>query len=261
MRVGILERLAAGEVILGDGSYVFTLEKRGYVKVGKFTPEAACEHPEAVRQLATEFARAGADVTQTFTYGTTEGMLAECKFTPLEINQSACDIAWSVASPWGSLVAGGISQTKAYTYGQDRDKAEVQREVRHNADILLKNKVDFIILEYFRNCEEMEWALECLADCGVPLLATMCIGPRGDPQGVSPGECAVRMAQAGAVAVGANCLFDPFINLEVMKMMKVSLDAANLKPYLMCQGSEPQTEEGMATVTSQSIPMPWSLAP
>jgi hypothetical protein len=29
----ILERLEAGEVIVGDGSYVNTMEKRGYVKV------------------------------------------------------------------------------------------------------------------------------------------------------------------------------------------------------------------------------------
>ena len=29
----VLDRLRAGEVIVGDGSYVFTLEKRGYVKV------------------------------------------------------------------------------------------------------------------------------------------------------------------------------------------------------------------------------------
>ena len=43
------------------------------VQAGKYTPEAACEHPEAVRQLALEFARAGGDVTQTFTYGSTEG--------------------------------------------------------------------------------------------------------------------------------------------------------------------------------------------
>ena len=68
-----MERLDAGEVVIGDGSYVFTLEKRGYVQAGKYTPEAACEHPEAVRQLALEFARAGGDVTQTFTYGSTEG--------------------------------------------------------------------------------------------------------------------------------------------------------------------------------------------
>lgn len=44
---GILERLDAGEVIIGDGGFVFALEKRGYVKAGPWTPEAAAEHPEA----------------------------------------------------------------------------------------------------------------------------------------------------------------------------------------------------------------------
>ena len=89
---GILERLDAGEVIIGDGSYVNTLEKRGYVKVeieveilsrasivveaaatntegqriyivfsllcvakaGNYTPESSVEHPQAVEQLAQE---------------------------------------------------------------------------------------------------------------------------------------------------------------------------------------------------------------
>ena len=43
---GILERLDAGEVILGDGSYVNTLEKRGYVKVG-VTEIFSFEHAHA----------------------------------------------------------------------------------------------------------------------------------------------------------------------------------------------------------------------
>ena len=43
---GILERLAEGPVI-GDGGFVFALEKRGYVKAGPWTPEASVEHPEA----------------------------------------------------------------------------------------------------------------------------------------------------------------------------------------------------------------------
>lgn len=48
MRVqGILERLDAGEIVVGDGGFVFALEKRGYVKAGPWTPEAAAEHPEA----------------------------------------------------------------------------------------------------------------------------------------------------------------------------------------------------------------------
>ena len=42
-----MERLDAGEVVIGDGGFVFALEKRGYVKAGPWTPEAAVEHPEA----------------------------------------------------------------------------------------------------------------------------------------------------------------------------------------------------------------------
>ena len=38
-----MSRLRRGEVILGDGSYVVTLEKRGYVKAGDWTPEASVE--------------------------------------------------------------------------------------------------------------------------------------------------------------------------------------------------------------------------
>merc|ERR1719369_436887 len=231
----IMDRLRKGEAIVGDGSYVFTLEKRGYVLAGKYTPEAACEHPDAVRQLAMEFARAGADVTQTFTYGSTEGMLEYCSFTPQQINQAACDIARQVAKEKNTLVAGGITQTKCYTYMEVKDKQLVQSEIRQNAEILLENNVDFIILEYFRNVEEMEWAIDCLKDCNKPLFASLCIGPRGDSAGVDPGECAVRMARAGADVVGANCLFDPFINLTVIKKMKKKLDEENISVSLMCQ--------------------------
>ena len=44
-----------------------------------------------------------------------------------------------------------------------------------------------------------------------------------------------RMSKAGADIVGANCLFDPWINLETVKKMKIALDAFNQKPYLMSQ--------------------------
>ena len=47
-------------------------------QAGCYTPESSVEHPEPVENLAEEFARAGADITQTFTYynldiGTPEG--------------------------------------------------------------------------------------------------------------------------------------------------------------------------------------------
>ena len=78
----------------------------------------------------------------------------------------------------------------------------MQKEILQNAEILIKNKVDFIILEvclifayllsinavqYFRNVEEIVWAIECLKNCNKPLFASLCIGPRGDSSGVDPG--------------------------------------------------------------------------
>ena len=39
-----------------------------YVQAHHWTTEASVEHPGAVRQLAIEFARAGADITQTYTF-------------------------------------------------------------------------------------------------------------------------------------------------------------------------------------------------
>ena len=48
----ILERLNAGEVIVGDGGMCHALEKRGYVKAGPWTPECTVEHPEAGERMA-----------------------------------------------------------------------------------------------------------------------------------------------------------------------------------------------------------------
>ena len=40
---------AAGgrEVVIGDGGFLYELEKRGYVKAGPWTPEASVQFPEA----------------------------------------------------------------------------------------------------------------------------------------------------------------------------------------------------------------------
>ena len=51
---GLLERLAEGPII-GDGGFVFALERRGYVKAGPWTPEAAVENPDAGNYIAYEF--------------------------------------------------------------------------------------------------------------------------------------------------------------------------------------------------------------
>lgn len=53
------------------------------------------------------------------------------------------------------------------------------------------------LFQYFEHVEEAVWAVQVLKESGKPVAATLCIGPEGDLNGVSPGECAVRLAKAG----------------------------------------------------------------
>lgn len=234
----LIERLAEGPVI-GDGGFVFALEKRGYIKAGPWTPEVNIEHPEAVKQLHREFLRAGSDVMQALTFYASDdklenrGNVAQEKYTGKAINQAACDIAAEVAREGGALVAGGISQTPTYLSG--KGKAAVQEEFRKQVKVFADNKVDFLICEYFEHVEEIIWAIEVCRESGLTVAATMCIGPEGDLHGVSAADCAVQMAKAGASVVGINCHFDPQTVLKAIKLMKEGLEKEGLKVYLMAQ--------------------------
>jgi len=237
---GILERLAEG-LVIGDGGLLFALEKRGYVKAGPFTPECTVENPEAVKQLHREFLRAGADVMQAFTFYASDDKLknrgnkVSDQHTCAGVNAAGCRIAREVASEGDALVAGGLSQCPTYLNGGS--KAAVQAEFKIQLDEFVKNKVDFLICEYFEHIEEIEWAIEEALKTGKVVAATMCIGPEGDLHNVTPGECAARMAKAGAKIVGANCHFDPTKLLDCVELMKEGLVEANLykDTYMMIQ--------------------------
>ncbi|KAA8592707.1 hypothetical protein FQN60_018162 [Etheostoma spectabile] len=220
---GILERLEAGEVVIGDGGFVFALEKRGYVKAGPWTPEAAAEHPEAVRQLHREFLRAGSNVMQTFTFYASDDKLEnrgnKVTFTGAQINEAACDLAREVANEGDALVAGGVCQTPSYL--SCKSDTEVKGILKKQLDVFIKKNVDFLIAEYFEHVEEAVWAVEVLKETGKPVAATMCIGPDGDMH--------------GAQIVGVNCHFDPMTCVKTVKMMKEGVEKAGLKAHYMVQ--------------------------
>lgn len=232
----LIARLRAGETIIGDGGFVFALEKRGYVTAGPWTPEAAVEHPEAVKQLHREFLRSGSDVMQTFTFYASDDKLknrgneASARHTCKGINEGACRIAREVANEAPQLgqpdhsvmVAGGICQTPTYLAGIGKEAT--CKMFDEQLAVFKDQGVDFMIAEYFEHVEECEWAIECCLKAGfTTVCANMCIGPEGDMHGNSAADCAVRMANAGAHVVGINCHFDPFVCLEGMKRMKDGL--------------------------------------
>ncbi|XP_063589730.1 betaine--homocysteine S-methyltransferase 1-like isoform X1 [Penaeus indicus] len=238
VKKGLLERLQEG-VVVGDGGFLLALEKRGYIKGGPWTPEVVVEHPDAVKQLHREFMRSGSDVLQALTFYSTddklnlEGNEAGKNYKCSQITDGACRIAHEVAEEGDVLVAGSVTQCPSYTEG--KGKQVVQANIKTQVGSFVKNKLDFVIAEFFMYVEEIEWVIEELLKSGLPVAATMSIGKEGDLAGVSPGECAVRMARAGASVVGVNCLFDPVMTFDTIRLMKEALDAQGLRPFLMTQ--------------------------
>lgn len=222
MPKGILERLSEG-VVLGDGGYLLELERRGYVQAGPFVPEVSLTRPEALAELHREFVRAGAEVLQTLTFYASEDKLATVGLEGRvdEMNRTAIRIAREVASEGELLVAGNLSET----WGYDPQDPSSGRHVREMLDrqlaVMTEEGVDFIIAETFLWLGEAMIAAEAIKGTGLPAMVTMTFD--NDPlsyEGLSPGECAGRLADAGVEIVGVNCLRSPGHTLQIMEEMR-----------------------------------------
>lgn len=236
---GILEVLKNGGVIVGDGSYIYTLERRGYVKAGPYTPECVVQHPEAVRQLSREFGRAGANVIQALTYSANASKLAS---NPLskdvnceKLNETALDIAKEVAAECDAYVCGGISPTVSFKDGLD--DSIIREEFRSEIEIFVQKKADFLLGEFFGDVKEAVIAVECMKKYGggLPVALTLRAGPSGDFNDVPLQECAVMLKEAGADIMGVNCGFDPDTTLKSIALMKEGLDKHGMKTFFMTQ--------------------------
>lgn len=114
-------------------------------------------------------------------------------------------------------------------------KKAVQKEFQKQIDVFVKNDVDFLIGELFFYVEEAEWAIEVMKATGKPVAMCLNVCSVGDLEGVSPGDCAIRIAKAGADIIGVNCFYDPDVCLETMKIMKEALEKEGLKRHLIVQ--------------------------
>ena len=214
-----MERLAEGPV-LGDGGYLLELEKRGYVQAGPFTPEVVIEHPEALTQLHREFLRAGAEVLQTMTFYASDDKLATVGLEGSvdDINRTAVRIARQVATEADALVAGNLSLTWAYdpadAASPDHVRALLDRQLQHQLDA---GPPDFWIGETFSYLGEALLFVERARATGLPVMVTMAFEslPAKAYEGVTPGGCAKRLADAGAAIVGVNCLNGPAQQLPI----------------------------------------------
>lgn len=244
----ILDLLEKG-MVMGDGGALFELERRGYVSAGPFTPEVSVEHPEALKQLQADFARAGAQVIQAFTYYAHEEKLKDVgKGGALkEINSAAVRIAHEAAEDYGCLVAGNLANTWVYDPADPSSSKKTKYQFERQIEFQAPDGIDFFIAETIEYLGEALLALEAIHDAGLPAMITLGFKYKDQTlDGFKLEEAYRRLEDAGAEIVGINCFRDPARMLPLAARIRqavschvaaqpVAYRCSDQKPYFQIQ--------------------------
>lgn len=209
-RPGLAEALAGGSLVL-DAAMGTRLVARGLDLTVDDPALWAVDRPDEVARLHRLDVEAGSDALVTDTFGANAAWLARFgrAAEAAAINHQAAGLA-RLAAGLGRLVFGSIGPTASDDPGALRGQAE--------ALVSGRDPVDALLLETFR-LDRAEAALRLLRDVGVPVVASLYAWP------AEVGEAARRLVDAGAAAVGANCVVGMAASLALVRAIRQAGDA------------------------------------
>ena len=208
---GLLERIAAGEILISDGATGTYLQANGLEPGG--CPELMNDtHPDVVRQMAANYFAAGSDMVETNSFGGSPYMLRKYELAERvgELNQLAAEHA-RAAAPAGCFVLGSVGPTGEFLEPNGpATEAEMLDAFRAQVNGLIAGGVDAICVETMSDLAETILAIRAAKEHGdIPVIATLTFdrGPRGyfTMMGVTPQVAAQELTAAGADIVGSNC--------------------------------------------------------
>ena len=196
--------------VLVDGGMGTLLQDRG-LDDGGAGELWNVERPESVRESHQAYARAGARVLTTNTFGGTRPRLAMHGLDDRvhELNQAAAAIARSVADEHGALVAGDLGPTGELleplgTMTPDEAQEIFAEQLRGLRD----GGIDVVLIETMSDLAEVRAAVAAAQAVvpDVPVIATLSFDTNlRTMMGVRPADAVTALAEAGVDAVGANC--------------------------------------------------------
>jgi homocysteine S-methyltransferase len=221
--VAFIDALERGGLVF-DGAMGTALYERGILYSQSFD-QLSVVRPEIVKQVHESYLRAGADLLSTNSFGANRFRLAthSLEAEVERINRAAVAIAREVAGD-SAYVGASIGPTGlTWKTLSATDVQAVGAAFREQVQVLLDARVDVLLLETFRQPEELRVALEAVLEVtrkAIPVVASVSFDPFGTmADGTGPEEMARRLAHAGADALGVNCADGPAGVYEMVTRM------------------------------------------
>lgn len=177
--------------------------------------------PATVKEVHLSYAKAGAEVLETNTFGANRSRLGKYNLEGKvrEINLAAAGIAREIAGE-DLYVAGSVGPLglRLEPLGPT-SLAEARAIFREQIEALVEGGADLIVLETMVDVNEARQALLAARDVGaIPVVAQMTIQEDGNtPTGTSPEDFARILDESGADVIGINCSLGPAGVLEALE--------------------------------------------
>ncbi len=225
----IARLLDPNQVVMFDGAMGTMLYARG-VFINQCYDELNLRAPDLVRRVHEEYARVGAEILETNTFGAHRLKLRQYGLQDqvAEINRAAAKLAreGAAAAPRGAetvLVAGAVGPLGVRLEPFGPTSAEEACSVfAEQLQALREGGVDLFIFETFADLHEIEQAIKAArrVDPTIPIVAQMTIGTDlRTPYGVSVEDVARALDAFGADVIGLNCSVGPQTILEAIEKM------------------------------------------
>ena len=206
-----------------DGAMGTMLYNKG-IYINRCYDELTLSNPDLVREIHSEYVRAGADIVETNTFGATAHKLHQygLEANLEEINVTAARLAREGAGD-RAYVAGAIGPLglRIEPYGPTSFE-EAKEMFKAQAAALLEGGVDLFILETFSDVSEIRQAIRAVREiCELPIFAQMTILIDGNTSfGTTPELFTARLDEWGADVIGLNCGVGPAIILTALEKMR-----------------------------------------
>ena len=243
MRTPFLEELDR-RVLVCDGAMGTMLYARG-IFLNRSFDELNLTQPDLVAEVHKEYARAGADVIETNTFGANRVKLAAFGLADRvhAINAQGAKIARHAARE-AIYVAGAIGPLgiRVEPWGKT-GVDEAEQYFREQAQALLDGGVDLFVLETFRDVNEIGAAIRAVRSlCELPIVAQMTTEEDGNSlDGVAPVSFVPELEARGANVVGLNCSVGPAAMFEALQRIA---RVAHVKLAAQPNAGKPREVEG-----------------
>jgi 5-methyltetrahydrofolate--homocysteine methyltransferase len=200
-----------GRILVSDGAWGTFLQQKG-LKPGE-CPELWCViHPEEVLEIAASYINAGADMVESDSFGGSSFKLAHYGLAErtAEINEAAAGISRQAAGDEHWVIA-SIGPTGEMLLLEEVTEEALYAAFALQAVALEKGGADAVCIETMSALDEAAIAVRAVKEnTGLEVIATFTFertlqNEYRTMMGVSPGEAAVAMLEAGADIIGTNC--------------------------------------------------------